>query len=65
VDTLSPLVHSPSSLARSPVNTSVKPSYHLGHQRIGLFNGGTRLVDEACLDRLPSGAISGELLVRK
>ena len=62
VITLRPLSFQRRAFTRKHV---CQPRHHLGHQRIGLFNGGTRLIDEAGLDRLPLRAISDELLVRK
>jgi hypothetical protein len=65
VETLSPFVHCPSSVERSRAKHLGEPRDDLGYQSICLFNGGTWLVDEAGLDRLPSRAIFGQVLVRK
>jgi hypothetical protein len=62
VITLRPLSFQPRAFTRKHL---CQPVHHLGHQRIGLFDGGTWLIDEAGLDRLPLRAISDELLVRK
>ena len=62
VITLHPLSLQRGAFTRKHVG---QPGHHLGHQRIGLFNGGTGLIDEAGLDRLPLRPISDELLLRK